>query len=83
MKMQYNDFQQKLQDNLYNKEILQQIIRKNKDLINETIRTMGSGNPILTKPYDTLYDAGKYDFASFYQTEIENINEIALFGEDG
>jgi len=43
---------------------------------------MGSGNPILAKPYDILYEKGLYEEASFYQTEIETVNAVALFGEN-
>ena len=78
----YEDLQQSLLNNLNNRQNLHKIIQENKDLINEIVKTMGSGNPILAKPYDSLYEKGLYEEASFYQTEIERINEVALFGEN-
>jgi hypothetical protein len=83
MKVQeYQHFQQDLLKNLNNHKKLHQIIQDNKNLINEIVKTMGSGNPILAKPYDFLYEKGLYEEASFYQTEIENVNGVALFGEN-
>ena len=80
---QYNEFQELIMKNINNKENLHKIIQNKADLINETIKLIGSGNSILAKPYDYLYESGLYDMASFYQTELEQINEVALFGEDG
>lgn len=83
MKTQYNNLQEELIQNLTNKTELHNIIKNNVNTINYIVSKTGSGNPILSKPYDLLYDAGFYDMASFYLTEIEAINEVALFGEDG
>jgi len=84
MKIQkYNEFQNNLIKNLSDKKALHNIISDNKALINEIVKNTGSGNVFLTKPYDILYEQGNYELASFFQTEIENVNEVALFGEDG
>ena len=83
MKVEYNNLQKQLMQNLDNEENLHRIIQDNKSLINKIVKTMGSGNHILTKPYDTLYEQGNYNMLLLYQTEIEDINEVALFGEDG
>ena len=84
MKVQkYNNLQEQLTQNLNSKENLHRIIENNRSLINQIVETFGSGSKFLTKPYDDLYDSHNYDLASYYQTEIENINEVALFGEDG
>jgi hypothetical protein len=83
MKVQeYQYLQQDLINNLTNHKNLHQVIQNNKNLINEIVKIMGSGNPILAKPYDLLYEKGLYEEASFYQTEIENVNGVALFGEN-
>jgi hypothetical protein len=84
MKMkQYTDFQDLIMKNLDNKNKIHEIIQKNENLINEIIQNTGSGNSILAKPYDYLYEHSLYEMASFYQTELEQVNEVALFGEDG
>lgn len=80
---QYQHFQENLLKNLSDHQTLHNIIQNNKDLINEIVEVMGSGNLFLAKPYDILYEKGLYKDASFYQTEIESVNEVALFGEDG
>ena len=84
MKIQkYNEFQNNLIKNLSDKKALHNIISDNKALINEIVKNTGSGNVFLTKPYDILCEQGNYELASFFQTEIESVNELALFGEDG
>jgi predicted lactoylglutathione lyase len=80
---QYDDFQQKISDNLDSKEKLHTLFQQNKTLINEIVQKTGSGNPFLAKPYDYLYENRFYEMASFYQTELEQINKVSLFGEDG
>ena len=80
---QYNELQNQIIEKLNNKYELHNIINENKSLINEIVQKVGSGSAFLTKPYDILCNEGNYDLASFYQTEIENVNEVALFGEDG
>jgi len=81
--LEYNHLQNQLMQNLDNEKKLHQIIQSNKSLINKIVQTTGSGNPILTKPYDTLYEQENYKTLLLYQTEMEGINEVALFGEDG
>ena len=58
-------------------------INQHQKEINTIVEKYGSASNWLTLAYDTAYDAKYYDFLRVYQEEIEKINDVALFGEDG
>jgi hypothetical protein len=67
---------------LKDKEQLNKVLFYNKDLINEIVIELGSGSIFLVKPYNDLCKKSDYEHASNYQILLENINEMALLGED-
>jgi hypothetical protein len=83
-KYEYIDFQNKLEkaatDN--NEQALRVLLNDNKDLINNIVNDYGSGSVFLLNPYNILYSHHNYKTSGFYQDLIEEINPIALLGED-
>jgi hypothetical protein len=62
---------------------LRVFISEEKDTIEKIVTEYGSSNRILTDAYDKAYKEGNFDFAGEYQRLLEQINPLALFGEDG
>lgn len=64
------------------REKLKTVLLNNKELILEIVNAYGSGSSYLLSPYNILYSHNNYDLSGFYQDTIEEINPIALLGED-
>ena len=83
-KREYIEFQNKLEKaaETDNEEALRVLLNDNKDLINSIVKDYGSGSVFLLSPYNILYSHHNYKTSGFYQDLIEEINPLALLGED-
>jgi hypothetical protein len=63
-------------------QALRNLLNNNKDLINSIVNDYGSGSAFLLTPYNILYSNHNYKTSGLYQDLIEEINPIALLGED-
>jgi len=83
-KREYTELQKKLEEAAENNNqtVLVNLLKNNRELINNIINEFGSGNIFLLKPYDILYSNHHYETSGLYQDTIEEINPRALLGED-
>ena len=85
---QYEIFQKQLEEAAANAVAkkdtseLQSTLLKNQSLISEIVKLHGSGSSYLLGPYQTLYSSHEYELSGFYQDTLEQINPVALLGED-
>ncbi len=81
---EYIEFQNKLEKaaKTNDEQSLRVLLNDNKDLINSIVNDYGSGSVFLLSPYNILYSHHNYKTSGFYQDLIEEINPIALLGED-
>jgi hypothetical protein len=80
----YTEFQTQLElaAKANNEQSLRFLLNNKKDLINSIVNDYGSGSVFLLSPYNILYSDQNYKTSGFYQDLIEEINPIALLGED-
>jgi hypothetical protein len=83
-KNEYRELQSKLEKAAINndEQTLRNLLNDNKDLINRVVNDYGSGSAFLLTPYNILYSNHNYKTSGLYQDLIEEINPIALLGED-
>lgn len=80
----YRELQSKLEQAARDddEQALRNLLNNNKDLINSIVNDYGSGSTFLLTPYNVLYSNHNYKTSGLYQDLIEEINPIALLGED-
>lgn len=67
---------------LNDEKLLETLIINNRELINSIVNEYGPGNVFLLSPYDILYSNHNYKTSGLYQDLLEQINPMALLGED-